>query len=163
LLRPWQPRDLESLVRNANDPRVSANVRDYFPNPYTRADGERWLAHAVAEGRATNAAIVIAGEAAGGIGVIPGDDVHRLRAEIGYWLGHAHWGKGVMTEVVTWFSDQLIAERGFVRLEAPVFETNPASGRVLEKAGFHLESRQQRAVIKRGKILDLLLYVRLAP
>ncbi|MCC6874052.1 MAG: GNAT family N-acetyltransferase [Sandaracinaceae bacterium] len=163
VLRRFRAADLHSLVRHANDRRVAASVRDVFPSPYTRADGERWLAHATAAGRANNLAIEIDGEVAGGIGMIPGEDVHRIRAEIGYWLGHAFWGRGVMTEAVTFFSGQLLEDRGFLRLEAPVFETNPASARVLEKSGFALESRQHRAVIKDGRVLDLLLYVKLAP
>jgi len=33
---------------------------------------------------------------------------------------------------------------------------------VLEKAGYALESVQRRGAIKRGRVLDVLLYVRLA-
>jgi RimJ/RimL family protein N-acetyltransferase len=161
-LRPWRYSDLESLVRHADDPRVFRTVRDIFPSPYTRDDGERWLAHATSSGRSSNVAIEVDRHAVGGIGMIPGEDVHRVRAEIGYWLGYEYWGRGVMTEAVTAFSRYLLEDRGFVRLEAPVFETNPASARVLEKSGFHLESRQVRAAIKFGHVIDVLLYVRLA-
>jgi RimJ/RimL family protein N-acetyltransferase len=161
-LRPWRHADLESLLRHADDPRVARTVRDLFPSPYTREDGEAWLAHATAVGRANNVAIEVDGGAVGGIGMIPGDDVHRIRAEVGYWLGHAYWGRGIMTEAVGAFSAHLIEERDFLRLEAPVFETNPASARVLEKAGYTLESRQRRAAIKEGRVIDLWMYVRLA-
>jgi RimJ/RimL family protein N-acetyltransferase len=47
-----------------------------------------------------------------------------------------------------------------VRIEAGVFETNPASARALEKAGFAREARLARSVIKEGRVLDRLLYVR---
>lgn len=161
-LRPWRHTDLASLVRHANDKRVARTVRDLFPSPYTRADGERWLAHATAEGRSNNLAIDVDGAAVGGIGMIPGEDVQRIRAEVGYWLGHAYWGRGIMTEAVRAFSAHLLDERGFVRLEAPVFETNPASARVLEKAGYTLESRQRCAAIKDDRVIDILMYVRLA-
>jgi RimJ/RimL family protein N-acetyltransferase len=103
------------------------------------------------------------GEAVGGIGMHPGEDVHRLCAEVGYWLGHAHWGRGIMTQAVRAFSDHLLGDRGFVRREAPVFEINPASARVLEKAGFERESVQRRAAIKDGRIIDVWLYVKLRP
>jgi RimJ/RimL family protein N-acetyltransferase len=62
----------------------------------------------------------------------------------------------VLAAFVPWAFDRFELER----IEAGVFETNPASARVLEKAGFALESRQKRYVIKDGKILDRLLYVR---
>lgn len=161
-LRPWRFDDLESLVRNANDERVARTVRDHFPHPYTMSDGERWLTHATGVGQASNVAIEVEGHAVGGIGMIPGDDVHRICAEVGYWLGHAYWNRGIMTDAVTAFSAHLLRERDFIRLEAPVFETNPASARVLEKSGYHLESRQRRAAIKLGRIIDVLMYVRLA-
>lgn len=161
-LRPWRFDDLESLVHHANDERVARTVRDRFPHPYTLSDGERWLAHATSAGRATNLAIEVEGEAVGGIGMIPGEDVQRLSAEIGYWLGYAHWGRGIMTEAVRAYSTYLLEERDFIRLEAPVYETNPASARVLEKSGFHLEARQRRAAIKDGRIIDVLMYVKLA-
>lgn len=161
-LRPWRFTDLASLVRHADDERVARTVRDRFPNPYTREDGERWLAHATTVGHANNVAIEVDGEAVGGVGMIPGEDVYRLSAEVGYWLGHAYWGRGIMTEAVKAFSAYLLDERGFIRLEAPVYEINPASARVLEKAGYHLECRKRRAAIKHGRIMDVLVYVKLA-
>lgn len=120
-LRPWRRDDLGSLIRHANDERVAATVRDLFPSPYTRDDGRRWLEHATDVGLRENFAIDIGGEAVGGIGMIAGQDVQRICVEVGYWLGHAHWGRGIMSEVVAAFSDQLIEQRGFLRLEAPVF------------------------------------------
>lgn len=161
-LRPWRQRDLDSLVRHANDPRVAATVRDHFPSPYTREDGLRWLAHATSLGRDSSFAIEVGGAAVGGIGAIPGEDVHRICAEVGYWLGHEFWGRGIMTDAVRRYSEHLLADHGFLRLEAPVFAMNPASARVLEKAGYERESVQRRAAIKAGKIIDVWLYVRLA-
>ena len=161
-VRPWRRDDLASLVRHADDPRVAATVRDLFPSPYTRDDGRRWLEHATTAGSTENLAIDVAGKAVGGVSMIAGQDVHRICAEVGYWLGQAHWGRGIMSEAVRAFSDHLIARRGYLRLEAPVFETNPASARVLEKAGFHREAVQKRAAIKLGRIIDVWFYVRLA-
>jgi [ribosomal protein S5]-alanine N-acetyltransferase len=160
-LRPWRDTDVDSLVKHADDVRVARTVRDVFPSPYTRIDGERWLSHATASGRANNLAIEVDGLAVGGIGMIPGEDVHRLRAEVGYWLGFEYWGRGIMSEAVRAYGDHLLNERGFVRLEAPVFETNPASARVLEKAGFHRESLQRKGAIKLDRVIDLWMYVRL--
>lgn len=162
VLRTWRHDDLESLVRNANDPRVAATVRDLFPHPYTREEGQRWLEHATSAGRQFNRAIDVGGEAVGGIGMEPGQDVHAIRAEIGYWLGHAYWNRGIMSEAVDAFSRHLLEERGLIRLEAPVFETNPASARVLEKSGYALESTQRRAALKAGRVIDVWMYVRLA-
>ena len=50
---------------------------------------------------------------------------------------------------------------GLERVYAGVYSNNPSSMRVLEKAGFVREGVQRRAVIKRGEILDLVMYARL--
>jgi RimJ/RimL family protein N-acetyltransferase len=62
----------------------------------------------------------------------------------------------MLSEFVPWAFERF----DLIRIEAGVFETNPASARVLEKAGFALEARLARSVIKDGQILDRLLYVR---
>ena len=44
------------------------------------------------------------------------------------------------------------------RIEAVVYEWNPASARVLEKAGYSCEGRLRKSVIKDGKTIDVFLY-----
>jgi len=56
-------------------------------------------------------------------------------AELGYSLGRAYWGKGYATEAVQAMLDHA-RPLGLCRLEAYSFVDNPASARVLEKAGF---------------------------
>ena len=101
--------------------------------------------------------IEIDGVAVGGIGVHPGEDVHRHTATMGYWLGEEFWGRGVMTEAVTDFCFENFPLR---RISAEVFANNPASARVLEKAGFTFEGCLKNDVLKDGKLLDSLLYAR---
>ena len=86
-LRPWQPSDVRSLVRHANNREVWLNLRDLFPHPYTTADAKRWLAQVCAQEPVTTFAVVVDDSAVGGIGFRIQSDVHRLSAEIGYWLG----------------------------------------------------------------------------
>ena len=104
VVRPWRAADLDALVRHADNPRIAANLRDAFPHPYTRAAGEAWLALAAKMNPASSFAIEVNGEAAGGIGVHLRGDVERVSAEVGYWLGEAHWGKGIVTAALRAFS-----------------------------------------------------------
>lgn len=159
-IRSWRVDDAAALVRHADDRRVWANLRDAFPHPYTRADAAAWLRSAPAETPETNFAIALAGEAVGGIGLRLQDDVFRRGAEVGYWLGAAHWGRGFATAAVRVFSDWAFAEHELVRLFAGVFAWNQASARVLEKAGYVCEGRLRRSVVKDGRIGDQLLYAR---
>jgi RimJ/RimL family protein N-acetyltransferase len=158
LIRDWRRGDEESLVRHANNPNVARNMRDRFPNPYTHADADWWIARAGAQSRPTDFAIVVDGEAAGGIGFILQEDVARGSVEIGYWLGEAYWGRGIVTAAVRAMDDYIFANFEVCRIFATVFESNPASARVLEKAGYTCEGRLRKAVIKNGETLDALMY-----
>lgn len=156
-LRPWRLDDLESLVASANDESVSRGLRDHFPYPYTGEDGRAWLMRAVDESdRAW--ALEIDGRAAGGVGLHSGSDVHRHSAELGYWLAQRYWGRGIATTVIGAFAPRAMDAFGLCRLYATVYETNPASARVLEKCGFEHEGVQKSAVVKRGKLLDVHVY-----
>jgi RimJ/RimL family protein N-acetyltransferase len=94
------------------------------------------------------------------MGIRPGHEVHRYTATLGYWLGQDFWGRGIMTEAVAAFTDFCFENFPLRRISAEVFANNPASARVLEKAGFVFEGRLKNNVIKDGKLLDSLLYAK---
>ena len=157
-MRDFGAGDAASIARHADDRRVWRNLLDRFPHPYTVADAEQWLAHVAAQDPGTDFAIEIDGEAAGGIGLTPGQDVHRRSAHIGFWLGRAHWGKGIASELVPAVTEWAFAHLDLCRIHAEVFEWNAASMRVLEKAGYEREGRLRRAAVKDGETIDLLVY-----
>jgi [ribosomal protein S5]-alanine N-acetyltransferase len=157
-LRSWRSGDEDSLVRHADDRDVWINLRDRFPHPYTRDDARAWLRLVAESTPETNFAVAVAGEAVGGIGITLQDDVSRRSAEIGYWLGRAYWGRGIATAAVRALTDWAFAHFDLCRLYAGVFEWNPASARVLEKAGYVLEGRLRRSVTKDGRTIDQLLH-----
>lgn len=161
LLRPWRATDASSVATNADDREVWRNMRDRFPHPYTLKDAKEWLAFAAALPAGTNFAIDVDGQAVGGIAFEPLADVFRVGAEIGYWLGRPYWGRGIATEGVRAVSEHVFRHFDFIRLQASVFSWNPASARVLEKAGYTLEATNRRSMIKEGEVGDRWLYVRL--
>ncbi|MBB4634997.1 GNAT family N-acetyltransferase [Longimicrobium terrae] len=159
IVRAWRESDAESLALHANDRRVWLNLRDRFPHPYSRADAESYLGAVCGQQPATSFAIEVDGDAAGGISYVPHDDVERISAEIGYWLGAPFWGRGLMTTVVAAFSRALFdADPQLRRLFAVPFDWNGASSRVLEKAGYRLEGRMRQSAIKDGVVVDQLLH-----
>jgi len=157
-IRPYLVRDVDALVQCANDREVWRNLRDRFPHPYTKGDARDWIDQVQSLEPVTNFAITVDGQFAGGIGLALNQDVHRLSAEIGYWLGKKYWGQGVMSKLLRPAADYFFAQHEIVRIYAVVFDWNPASARVLEKAGFEQEGRLKRSVIKDGIICDQLLY-----
>ena len=104
-IRPWRLDDAESIGRYANNRNVWLAVRDAFPHPYTINDAHEFICRATLEEPATRFCIEVEGVAAGGIGVHPGQDVHRHTATVGYWLGEEFWGRGIMTEAVRAVTD----------------------------------------------------------
>ena len=160
-LRPWRVGDLDALLRHADDERVPRGLSDRFPHPYTRADGEAFLAGKVIDLSDPVFAIVIDGEACGGIGAHRFKGERAVGAEFGYWLGAAHWGKGVMSRVVSVFVPRVMAWLALERLQATVLDFNVGSARVLQKNGFIEEGVLRRAVCKQGRIHDLRMFSRI--
>ena len=106
----------------------------------------------------THWAIEVDACAVGGIGVDLGEGVYEKSGRFGYWLGEPYWRRGIMTDAVRVTSRHVMSHFGLVRLEAPVFEWNPASMRVLEKCGFIREGVLRRSVYKDGAVIDVVLY-----
>jgi ribosomal-protein-alanine N-acetyltransferase len=161
ILRPWKLSDAEALVRHANNRKIWLNLRDRFPHPYTQADARAWCAlHAADTNSPHNFAIEFQGEAIGAIGLEFFTDVHRKTAEIGYWLGEPMWGRGFATAAVKAVSEYAFAAFDLCRLQATVFQWNPASARVLEKAGYTMEGRLRSYIFKDNLVCDALMYAR---
>lgn len=157
-LRPPRPGDAASLARHANDREIWLNLRDRFPHPYAVSDAEAYIARVGAQDPVTAFAIEVDGEAAGGITLMPGHDIERVSAEVGYWLGRAFWGRGIVTDALRATTDHAFAHLGLHRVFAVPFVRNAASRRVLEKAGYVREGTMRRSAIKDGELLDQDLY-----
>jgi RimJ/RimL family protein N-acetyltransferase len=162
-VRPWRLADADSLARHANSLNVAKQLRDRFPHPYSRANALTFLKFATQDEDPNNLAIEVHGEAAGGIGYVPGSDIERFSAEIGYWLGEAHWGRGIVTEALMLVTDDVFKRRNLLRLFALPFADNIGSTRVLEKAGYVREGILRNSAVKFGKSRDQAIYARLNP
>lgn len=157
-LRAWRPSDAPSLARHANNPNVAIQLRDRFPHPYTLADARQFI-QSVAGARPTMLfAMVVAGDAVGGIGFFPGADVERFSAEIGYWLGESYWGRGITVEAIRLVSGYAFETCNLLRLFALPFADNSRSTRVLEKAGYTREAVLRASSVKHGRVRDQALY-----
>lgn len=134
------------------------NLRDAFPHPYRLEDAQLFIARIVESSPKTIFAIATQSEAIGSIGLMIGRDVHRFTAELGYWLAEPFWGKGIMTQAVKRIISHGIQVLKLHRIFAEPYTTNPASAKVLEKAGFACEGIMRSNAFKDGKTLDQYLY-----
>lgn len=157
-LRPWHPTDKPSLLLHGNNRNVWRNLSDMFPHPYTEADADYWLSVANQAAPSIHYAVEFEGEAVGGIGVIAGEGIARFTGQFGYWLGEAHWGKGIATAAARTMVSHVFKTTQLERLEASVYEWNPSSMRVLEKVDFVREGVLRRSVYKDGQVIDRVIY-----
>ncbi len=154
--------DAGPLARHANNPKIAANLRDAFPCPYTRSDAESFLANVTSNTPRTVFALADADEAIGSIGLMIGQDVHRFTAELGYWLAEPFWGRGIMTSAVAAVTDFGFQEFKLNRIYAEPYTSNPASARILEKAGYFFEGTLRANAVKHGKVLDQFMYSKIS-
>ena len=140
LLRPGWIEDAPALHRAIADERVIRNLAS-APWPYSPADAEAFL-EAERSSAEPAALIFLRGPAApeliGGIGFGRRPDGPL---EFGYWLAHAHWGRGYATEAGRAVIAAARSSLRIARLQGGHFLDNPASGRVLAKLGFRPTGR----------------------
>jgi ribosomal-protein-alanine N-acetyltransferase len=160
-LREFTADDKYRLAELANNPKISINLRDGFPNPYTVADAENFLHKYAGLESSLVLAIEYNGVYVGNIGLHKATDVYRKSAEIGYFLGEPYWNLGIMTKAVNLICDYGFKTLDIVRIHAGIFEFNPASMRVLEKCGFKNEAVFEKAITKAGKIYNEIRYAKI--
>ena len=158
LVRSWSLSDAPSLARYANDRAIWRNLKDRFPNPYTLSDARSFIAHCREEDPESAFAIAVDDQAIGAIGFEHRGDIWRRSVELGYWLAQSYWGRGITTGAVRAMTEWAFQTWKINRVWAGVFSWNPASARVLEKAGFVYEGRLRQSAVKDGELVDELIY-----
>jgi RimJ/RimL family protein N-acetyltransferase len=160
ILRLIEKSDAPALFPLINDPDVARNLKT-VPHPYPENELVPWIRKARIAARKKERfemAIVLkeTGLPVGACSLLHISWEH-LRSEIGYWIGKPYWGQGYMTEAVTKMLDFGFADLGLESIHAYCFIRNPASIRVLEKAGFTHEGYIRHAIRKDGEFLDVRL------
>ncbi len=169
-LRPLRPSDAGVLQLYAADRRV-AEATSSIPHPYPPGAAEAFIAQAI---RASQAAsqdpgpgerrgIVWAMDGSGRnlgelLGVIALKCMDRSQAEIGYWVAPAFWNTGIASAAV-----QALVETNPLNCKAyfaQVFQDNPASARVLTKAGFEYIGDAETFSVARDTIVPTWTYIR---
>ncbi|MCB2313006.1 GNAT family N-acetyltransferase [Clostridium tagluense] len=79
--------------------------------------------------------------------------------DVAYNIGRLFWGKEITVEALKAVIIYMVKEIGINRIEAKHNTLNPASGRVMQKAGMKLEGIMRQVKInKNGCFYDLALY-----
>ena len=160
IIRQWRESDAADLAAALSNKKVQDNLRDGLPYPYTEKDGLDFInAMLSADPNDTFAfAVTVDDKAIGSIGVFRQGNIHRLTAELGYYVAEEYWGNGIMTEAVRQICEYVFKNSDIIRIYAEPFAYNEASCRVLEKAGFQFEGVLRSNAIKNNKVLDMKMY-----
>lgn len=162
-IRKWNINDSQALAGLLNNKKILDNLRDGLPYPYTTKDAEEYITAMLAsdETKTFAFAIIVDKQVVGSIGVFSCDNIHFRTAEMGYYIGEPHWGKGIATSAVKQACSYVFQNTDIIRIFAEPFAYNSASCRVLEKAGFQLEGVLRCNAVKNGEILDMKMYSRI--
>jgi [ribosomal protein S5]-alanine N-acetyltransferase len=159
LLRPFSLDDVSVVARLAGD-RSIADTTISVPHPLSETQARDWLLARMARARSGGeVSFAITRKAGPLVGAIALRDIEREheKAELGFWIGVEYGGTGYATEAA-----RAVIRFGFEslhlnRIYAHHMVRNPASGRVLGKAGMRPEGLLRQAVRKWGVFEDVVL------
>lgn len=159
-IRKWELSDAADLAMAVSNKNIQNNLRDGLPYPYTEQDGADFISAMLSadENETFAFAITVDDKAVGSIGVFRQGNIHRLTAELGYYLAEEYWGRGIMTEAVRQICQYVFEKSDIIRIYAEPFAYNVASCCVLEKAGFQYEGTLRSNAMKNDKIIDMKMY-----
>ena len=159
-LRPIDERDLDSLFTIFSDPEV---MRYWSSPPLKDQEAARALLSDIQDkfrrklyfqwGVAHRADDTLIGTS-----TLFHIESNNHRAEIGYALGRAHWGKGYIQEALRALLGYAFSELNIQRIEADVDPRNEASIRTLERLGFQKEGYLRERWKVNGEVQDALFY-----
>lgn len=160
ILRAFTLSDAPGVQRMAGDEDVARNTLA-MPFPYLEGMADTWIAthrQEFDERKSVILAITLRENniLAGAVGL--GLQLPYSYAELGYWIGREFWGKGYCTEAV-----RAVIDFGFYQLKlhkifASHFSNNPASGKVMMKAGMKYEATLKSHMLHWGEHKDLVYY-----
>ena len=160
-LRPVAEADIDDLLEINGDEEVTRFL------PYatwrSREDGLAWLERTrklEATGTGRQLVVVRAADAkVVGTMLLFKFDAASARLELGYVLGRAYWGQGLMREALEALCAHAFSAMAIRRLEAEVNPDNEASNGLLRRIGFRLEGTlRKRWVAKGGPPYDTNFY-----
>lgn len=157
ILRKLMLADAPNIQEQANNPLLAQNMIS-IPYPYPDGAAEQFLREvALPDWEAGKEYIFAMIRRAddtfmGVIGIeLQGND----RAEVGYWVGEVFWGNGYATEALKRVIQFGFEEMHLHRIQAMYFSFNPASRRVMDKAGMTFEGVLRDYLCKGDKYISV--------
>lgn len=155
-LRPVWPEDWQHVWQGIADEGITRNLAT-APWPYTPSHAREFvsLPHDATCPRFLLTRPSEDGAVIGCAGLGP----HEGKVQLGYWIARPYWGRGYATEAARAVLE-IARMLGHEQIVASHFLDNPASGKVLRKAGFRPTGRvEPHQSLARGGEADAAIYV----
>ncbi|SIT89859.1 GNAT family N-acetyltransferase [Pontibacter indicus] len=158
-LRMIWPADAAFILQGLSDRRVTEYYAVHYDTPEAVQEQMQFYEDLIKNGTGVWWAFSIKGEGQliGACGLNELEAEHQ-KAQMGYWLLPAYWGKGYVPEAARAVMQYAFHEMHLNRIEAIVEGGNAASEKVLQKLGFTCEGRLREREMKNGRFIDLLYY-----
>ena len=159
VLRPFSTADAPVVCKLVQEREIASTTLN-IPHPYEDGMAETWITtQEPAWLRGEIATFAITEPSEGIVGAISLTiELPHQRAEAGYWIGLPFWGRGYATEALSAIIAFGFSQLNLNRIHASHMTRNPASGRVMIKAGMHFEGCLRQHVMKWGQFEDLAIY-----
>ena len=152
-LREINKEDKDLLIQYLNNKNTIQHLSSKIPHPYKTEDAEWWINIGSKQDN-IGRAIEYSGTFCGVISASEKKFEYSHSAEVGYWIGHEYWDKGIATSALSQFTAYIFNQTEIIRLSARVFSENKASMKVLEKAGYSLEGIFEKAIYNNGNYFN---------
>jgi RimJ/RimL family protein N-acetyltransferase len=156
--------DKEELMLYLNDQELF-NQTLRIPSPYTEQDAENWFNYILgfeSENKRRKNWVIRNNDHAlmGHVGFHFTHGLESETVEIYYWLGKPFRNKGIITRVISCFTDHAFSTLNYKRLEAPIFDFNTASENALIKSGYTFENHLPDHYTKGNKFISAKMYAK---
>ncbi|MBN8236482.1 GNAT family N-acetyltransferase [Halobacillus kuroshimensis] len=159
ILEPFTEDLIEKTAELAGDPEVAATT--FLPHPYTIEHAKEWIAsHASWMEEKKAFPFAVKQKKDGGLlgtMTLRIDEAHQ-KGELAYWIGRPFWGQGYGSEAARRVVRFGLEDIGLHRIWAAAISDNPASTRVMQKAGLTYEGTLKEDMLHGGEFKDIDVY-----
>jgi [ribosomal protein S5]-alanine N-acetyltransferase len=159
-LRLFQVSDAETVSRLCNNYNLYKSTL-YLPYPYSLNDALSWMEHQLENFNSDKSyELAVTGRQTGELygAIALSNNQSFCHGELAYWIGEEYWGKGYATEAAEAVIKFAFEEKKYHKVFARYFQSNPASGRVMEKLGMREEGILVDHVRKEDRYESLVCY-----
>lgn len=92
-IRQYRLSDISEISAIGNNKKISHNLFNGFPSPYTKEEAEKWVKLQIEESLKNKHPLIFVIESDGKVaGDIGAGNIENGKITFGYWLGEEFWG-----------------------------------------------------------------------